>query len=59
MSRIEMIQYDTDEYSDKKEKNYRYKGEEVEVITVFIDSGVAIVEDRNKKIFEISMNELE
>lgn len=60
MSYLETIKYDenTNNFLNEKTEHYTYNGEEVGIITVFKDSDIAMVEDKDGNIFEISINEL-
>ncbi|MBU0632368.1 hypothetical protein KKA17_06970 [bacterium] len=57
MSYIETMKYDPN--TKDSSFSYMYEGENVQVITVFKDINMAIVEDKNGKIFEISTEQLQ
>lgn len=58
MSYLETIKYDDSNAKDSC-ISYMYEGEDVQIITVFKDINMAVVEDKNGKIFEISTEELQ
>lgn len=56
MSHLETIQYHSDiDTSD----SYMYKDEIIQIITIFTDTNLALVEDKNGNIIEISVDQLE
>ncbi len=56
MSHLETIEYNS--HIDTLD-SYMYKDEIVQIITIFTDANLALVEDKNGNIFEISTNQLD
>ena len=57
MGYLETIKYDMkkEKYTEN-ETPFLYEGEEVNVITIFRDINIAIIEDKDGNIFEVQAN---